>query len=85
MIMMCGGGGLGVVRGLHDGFPLGIPVDCPFPPERVWAKSLVPDDFRVIIEDYFDTVLRKGQIKFSGLLLPLMVVIGKGYARTPCR
>ena len=44
-----------VVRGLRDGFPIGIPAEGPFPPERIWADSLVPDDAKVIIEDFFDS------------------------------
>ncbi len=51
-----------VVHGLREGFPIGIPEQGPFPPERIWADSSVLDESKVIIEDFFDTERKAGRI-----------------------
>ena len=51
-----------VLRGFREGFPIGIPEQGPFPPERIWADSSVPDESKVVIEDFFDTERKAGRI-----------------------
>ena len=51
-----------MLRGLKEGFPIGIPEKGPFPPERIWADSSVPDESKVVIEDFFDTERKAARI-----------------------
>ena len=51
-----------VLRGFREGFPIGIPECGPFPPERIWADSSVPDESKVVIEDFFDSERKAGRI-----------------------
>ena len=51
-----------VLRGFREGFFIGIPEQGPFPPERIWADSSVPDKSKVVIEDFFDTERKVGRI-----------------------
>ena len=51
-----------VLRGLKEGFPIGIHEQGPFPPERIWADSSVPDESKIIIEEFFDTERKAGRI-----------------------
>ncbi len=51
-----------VLRGFREGFPIGIPEQGPFPPERIWADSSAPAESKVVIEDFFDTERKAGRI-----------------------
>ncbi len=72
-----------VLHGLREGFPIGIPENGPFPPERIWADSSVPDDSKVVIEDFFDTERKAGRI--YGPFKAPMVNTGMEFAPTLSR
>ena len=72
-----------VLRGFREGFPIGIPEQGPFPPERIWADSSVPAESKVFIEDF--STLKGRQVGSTDPSRPHMANTGVVCVPIPCR
>ena len=51
-----------VVKGLRDGYPLGVNEAGPFPPQRLWAESRVSHDSHARITEYLVSEREEGRV-----------------------